>query len=145
MIGRISPALRPHRPPINRKGSYIAHACIVIVLGAWYAVLAPANSFGPTWSYFADRGYPIAAGGTGIGVCLASIGLAQLFVLWRNMRRPLEWLFFLSGTVFWIAAAVFFAEGLLGHQGYQEAPGWVVIGGFKFVTMVALMVDRRAQ
>ncbi|MGV0041997.1 hypothetical protein [Mycobacterium colombiense] len=131
--------------PIRNKSSYIAHACTIVVLGAFY-ILSPQDWYGPSWSYFATHGMPILpAGGKGLGACLFVNGCAQLFILYRNTSRGLATLFFLSGFTFWMAAFLLGAEGLMGHRGIQEAPLLFVIGAFKFVTMSVLIADRRKE
>ena len=129
--------------PVKNRTSYIAHACTIVILGAFY-MLSPADWYGPSWSYFSKHGMPLLpAGGCGLGACLFGIGCAQLFILRRNTNRGLATLFFLSGFTFWMAAFLLGAEGLMGNRGLQEAPLLFVIGAFKFVTMSILIAERR--
>lgn len=135
-------------PAIEHKSSFLGHATTIIVLGTFY-MCSPPSWYGPSWSYFYHHGVPlIQPGGFGLGVCLAGIGIAQLITLWRDAARILPVLFFLSGFVFWVAGSILAAEGVLGHLGLQEAPLLLVIGAFKFITMINLVIrrrDRRAQ
>lgn len=129
--------------PIPHKSSYLGHAATIIILGVFY-MCSPPSWYGPSWAYFHNHGVPIIqAGGFGLGVCLIGIGLAQLVTLWRDASRVLPALFFLSGFVFWVAGSILAAEGVIGHLGLQEAPLLLVIGAFKFITMVNLVTRRR--
>jgi hypothetical protein len=61
------------------------------VLSGWVTILgiflmaSPLSWYGPSWSYFAQHNEPIVpAGGFGMGVCCAAIGVLQLLSIWRS-------------------------------------------------------------
>lgn len=115
---------------------YWSFAIWTVVLGV-VLMFAPANWFGPSWSYFPE----IPHNGFWMGIVCVGLGLAQMAVLYRNTsRRSLALLFGLSGFVFWTAGIILASEGLLGHQGLMEAPFMLYVGAHKFTHSAALTV-----
>lgn len=118
---------------------YWSFAAWTIVLGV-VLMLAPADWFGPSWSYFPE----IPHNGFWMGLVCVGLGVAQLVVLWHNnSRRALAILFGLSGFVFWTAGIILAAEGLLGHQGLMESPFLLYVGAHKFTHSAALTLRPR--
>lgn len=79
-----------------------------------------------------------------MGVCLMILSSWQLIALRRNVSaKTLSVLFFFGGFVFWTAGIILLMEGLRGHQGLQEAPLMLSIGGFKYAYSSSLWVHAR--
>jgi len=128
---------------LNSRFSYGVLAGWVVALGI-FLVLAPADWFGPSWSYFYSHGQVIVpAGGFGMGVCCICLGIAQWLALWGKAARLLAVLLFLSGFVFWTAGLLLGAEGLFGHQGLIESPFMLFVGAHKFVMGANLYTQPR--
>jgi hypothetical protein len=115
------------------KSLYINFAVLVQVLGLWY-VLCPADTYGPTWSYF----HQLPHKGTGLGICLILLSAGQLTAIANNRPRLTGALLFLSGFVFLTSGLIIFAEGVFGHMGLQEAPLMCIIAGYKFAQSAKL-------
>jgi hypothetical protein len=97
-------------------------------LGVWF-LASPEWFFGPSWSYFSQ----LPHNGFGIGTVCVALGVLQTVCIRRDKVRWTANLLWLGGFVNWTAGILLGAEGLLGHQGLQEAPLFCTIGGYKFI------------
>lgn len=116
---------RPTPAYLERTRSmYLSFATVIIALGSWF-ILSPQWFYGPSWSYFHRY---IPTNGLGLGLCLVLLAGLQILAIRRAMPATvLAILLFLSAFVFWVAGVILGAEGLMGHQGLQEAPLMIVI------------------
>jgi hypothetical protein len=123
-------------------GLYWGVAWLMVGFGACL-MLEPDNYFGPSWHFFPQ----LPPNGFWMGLCCTMLGMWQLVVLWRNRlkhilsRRLLALLFFLGSVVLWTSGTTLIAAGLLGHQGLQEGPAYLIIAGHK--VFVSAQLARR--
>lgn len=107
-----------------------------MILGI-FLMLAPADWYGPSWSYFPE----LPHNGFGMGLCLTCLSFLQLLALWRESHWR-SFMLFLIGFVYWVTGIILGAEGLLGHQGLMESPFILFVGALA-ITLSNTMRTRR--
>lgn len=120
------------------KSAYYGHAGLIVALGVWY-LASPTWFFGPSWSYFTE----LPHNGFGIGTTCLGLGVLQLLAIRLNKVWLTAVLLWLGGFVCWTSGVILGAEGLLGHQGLQEAPLFCTLGGYKFLVSNILVAHHR--